>query len=334
MTAPITRSRPGNKSLENIVRTDERYGKDGLWLGPRGRDYGELLENPKPYQIANLYPDQNSSYWIAGLELPRGGTLVIRGRYPYARYFQFALYLPDKGLGSFTATGEALVDHEIRPDDGSVNPFVPGALRLGEMRDYTLRIVAEDAPARKEDREPNTLYAGRAGRLQMVYRVYLPDVKRDGSGDVGLPRYEVELGDGTTLSAEEVRDRLNRPLAEIPAGFTLEQWQALKNAPDNDPELKPETTPARDPCVIERYFSNEYNFIGVFKPPAVRAKMSARVATGFGGDPVTLFMFAWISRRFGRVLVIRGKMSLSRSRSYFPTMNGFLTLQVRSEVGA
>jgi len=28
--------RPGNKSLENIVRTDERYGHDGLFQGPRG----------------------------------------------------------------------------------------------------------------------------------------------------------------------------------------------------------------------------------------------------------------------------------------------------------
>lgn len=53
MTAP---KRVGNKSFENVVRTDERYGHDGLWLGPRGRDYGALLEHPKPYQIANLCP--------------------------------------------------------------------------------------------------------------------------------------------------------------------------------------------------------------------------------------------------------------------------------------
>jgi len=45
--------RLGNKSFENVVRTDERYGHDGFWLGPRGRDYGAWLEHPKPYQIAN-----------------------------------------------------------------------------------------------------------------------------------------------------------------------------------------------------------------------------------------------------------------------------------------
>ena len=107
MTAP---KRPGNKSFENVVRTDERYGHDGLLLGPRGRDYGALLEHPKLYQIANLYPDQNSSYWLATIQLPPGGTLIFRGRYPYARYFQYALYRPDP-LGSFTATSEAAVDH-------------------------------------------------------------------------------------------------------------------------------------------------------------------------------------------------------------------------------
>jgi hypothetical protein len=299
--------RPGNKSFENVVRTDERYGSDGLWLGPRGRDYGEMLKHPKPYQIANLYPDQNSSYWLAGLKLPRGSTLVLRGRYPYGRYCQFALYRPDP-LGSYTATGEAVVDHHIQPDQGSVNPFVPGASRLGKKRDYTVRIVAEEAPEHEEDRKPNTLYAGDDGDFQMVYRVYLPDVNCDGSGDVGLPKYEVELADGTTLSADEVRKQLNRPMSEVASGMTLEQWQELKDAPDNDPALKPETTPARDPAVVERYFSNEYNLIGVFKPPQVRAKMSAKVATGFGGDPVTLFMFAWVSRKFGPVLVIRGKM--------------------------
>jgi len=300
--------RPGNKSLENIVRTDERYGHDGLWLGPRGRDYGRLLEHPKPYQHANLYPDQNSSYWMATLQLPSGSTLVLRGRYPYGRYFQFALYRPDP-LGSFTATSEAVVDHEIEPNEGSVNPYVPGAPRLLDARDYTLRIVTEDSPARREDRKRNTLYAGNDGYIMMVYRVYLPDVNRDGSGDVGLPKYEVELADGTTLSADEVRNQLNRPMSQgVASGMTVEQWRGLCHAPDNDPELKLETTPARNPPAVERYFNNRYNIFGVFKPKDVRATMSPKAETGFGGDPVTLFMMAWVSRRFGPVLVIRGKM--------------------------
>ena len=300
--------RPGNKSFENVVRTDERYGHDGFWLGPRGRDYGALLEHPKPYQIANLYPDQNASYWIAQFELPVGATLILYGRFPYCRYISFALYRPDP-LGSFTATSEAIVDHHIAPDTGTVNPFVPGNPRLGDKRDYTVRILGEEAPEREEDRKPNTLYAGTQGLLQMAYRVYLPDVGRDGSGDIGLPRYEAVLTDGSRLSAVEVREQLNRPMSEgIKSGMTVEQWRALCNAPDNDPELKPESAPARNPPVMERFFNSEYNFVGVFKPKEVRAKLSQKVETGFGGDPVTLYLFSWVSRAFGPVLVLRGKM--------------------------
>jgi hypothetical protein len=308
MTTSDAPRRPGNKSLENIVRTDERYGHDEVWLGPRGRDYGSRLEHPRPYQIANLYPDQNSSYWIGTLKLPRGSTLILRGEFPHSRYCQFALYRPDP-LGNYTATGELLVDYQIKADKGSINPFKPGANRRSERRSYAVRIVAQDAPARPKDRKPNTMYAGKAGEMQMVYRIYLPDAGRDGSGDVGLPEYEVKLANGKRLSAEQVRKKLNRPLSKgIPPGMSVEKWRALCNGPDSDPALKPETTPARPQPVVERYFSNEYNLIGVFKRPEERAKIPVKVATGFGGDPLTLFMFAWVSRKFGPVLVMRGKM--------------------------
>jgi hypothetical protein len=90
--------------------------------------------------------------------------------------------------------------------------------------------------------------------------------------------------------------------------MTAGQWRGLCNAPDNDPELRPETTPARNPPVLERYFNNKWNLFGVFKSPADRAKIPSHVETGFGGDPVTLFMMAFVSRLFGPVLVIRGKM--------------------------
>ncbi len=314
MTRP---KRIGDKSFENVVRTDERYGHDGFWLGPRGRDYGALLEHPKPYQIANLYPDSNASYWIAQFELPPGATLNLHGRFPYCRYTSFALYRPDP-LGSFTATSEAIVDHEIEPDPGSVNPFVPRNPRLGDKRDYTVHIVGEEAPARKEDRKPNTLYAGTQGLLQMAYRVYLPDVGCDGSGGVGLPTYDAELPrehklrdllKKHKLSREEVLEHLNRPMSQgIQAGMTVEDWRKLVGAPDNDPELKPESAPARNPPVVERYVNNAYSFVGVFKSKEARAKLPHKIETGFGGDPVTLYMLSWVSRAFGPVLVLRGKM--------------------------
>ena len=68
-------------------------------------------------------------------------------------------------MGSFTATSEAVMDNQIAPDEGSVNPFVPGAPRLGERREYTLRIVAEDAPA-AERRQSSQHALRRCGRVR------------------------------------------------------------------------------------------------------------------------------------------------------------------------
>src|SRR5215471_2250552 len=82
--------RPGGKTRETVLETDELYGQDGLRLGPRGRDYGVMLPHPRPYQHANLCPDPNSSCWVAFLEMPEGSVLNIRGRYPYGRSFQLA----------------------------------------------------------------------------------------------------------------------------------------------------------------------------------------------------------------------------------------------------
>jgi hypothetical protein len=302
--------RPGSKTPEVVLKTDELYGNDPLLLGPRGRDYGMMLPNPKPYQHANLYPDPNSSYWFGVLEMPEGSVLTFKGRYPHARYFQVALYRADPEMGGFTATGEKFEDHHIEPDSGSVNPFVPGSDRNVEKRGYTLRIANLDPPADEADREPNTLYAGTGRQWQFVYRVYQPDQGCLGDGGVGLPTYTATLADGTDLSAEEVCEQFNRPLTGgIAPGMPVERWRALCAAPDNDPELEPETTPARNPPLLERYFNNAYNLVGVFKPQDVREeKFPAKIETGFGGDPETVFLMGFLSRAFGPVIVIRGKM--------------------------
>ena len=300
--------RLGDWSLKDIIRTNDLYGKDGFWLGPRGRDDGNRLPDPKPYQHANLYPDRNASYWFGLAKLPKGTELTLRGKYPYARYFQLAVYrqTPD---GQVESTDQWLADEMIKPDKGSSNPFAPSANRYAEPRSYTVRIVAEDVPPDPARRAPNTLYTGAAGDLTLIYRVYLPDIGRDGSGDTGLPSYEAKLPDGKVLPAKEVVKQLGIPFkAQVPAGMTVEQWRALKKAPDNDPALKAATAPARNPPVWEKYINNEYTLIGVFKTPEARAKLSQKILTGLGGDPKTQYLMCFVNRKFRPVLVVRGKM--------------------------
>jgi hypothetical protein len=192
-------TRFGDKSLENIVRTDERYGHDGVFQGPRGWSYWNHLEYPKPIQNPNLWPDTQSTYFLGRLELPAGSVMTMDFSYPQARYFQFALYRWERN--TFVAA-DAIAGPEIEPKPGSTNPFRVGANRLAERRDFKLRIVADDAPMAPDKRAPNTVYAGKdGGEIEGVIRIYLSDQGRDGSGwgpadasygSRGFPTYSAE----------------------------------------------------------------------------------------------------------------------------------------------
>src|SRR5260370_38099125 len=62
----------GDLPLGAVIRTDERYGRDALFQGPRGWDYWNLLGNPKPDQDPHLCPARRPAYFIAQLKMPPG----------------------------------------------------------------------------------------------------------------------------------------------------------------------------------------------------------------------------------------------------------------------
>jgi hypothetical protein len=306
----------GDKSLENFIRTDTRYGHDGLFHGPRGWGYWHYLEYPQPIQNPNLWPDMQSTYFIGRLALPEGAMLQLNYTYPRARYFQFALYKQEHG--TFVSIGEALEGPQIDPDPGSTNPFRVGANRLTDKRNFTLRIVAESAPADPKQRASNTLYAGReGGELMFVNRAYLSDQGSDGAGwgsadtpsrGPGLPTYTGTLADGTTLSAAEVLKQFGRPMPAPKPPVSAEQWEMLVHAKGNDPALDPATAPARKEPRWEKYWNIQYSLLGAFKTPEERAKIPYASAIDGGGDPETQYMLVQLSRKFGPVYVMRGKM--------------------------
>ena len=309
--------RLGDKSLENIIRTDERYGHDGLFKGPRGWGYWNHLENPKPIQNPNLWPDVSSTYFFSQMAMPPGSIVTLRTAYPRARYFQFQLYRAERN--TFVAIGEAFAGHEIEPDPGSSNPFRVGANRLAEPRDFTLRLRAVDAPADPKLREKNTLYAGHdGGELQGVIRIYLSDQGSDGAGwgpasspfaGRGLPSYEATLVDGTRLSAEEVVRRFARPMeGNTKPPFTPEQWMGVVHAKDNDPSLDPMTAPARKDAIWEKFWTIRYSVLGAFRTPEERDKIPYAGAMEGGGEGP--YLITYLSRRFGPVYVMRGKMPI------------------------
>jgi hypothetical protein len=184
-------------------------------------------------------------------------------------------------------------------------------------RNFTIHVLAEEAPKDAAGRAANTLYIGRGGNdIQAVIRIYLADQDRDGTGwglantpfaGRGLPSYEATLADGKTLSAEQVVQRFVKPIVgETAQPLTLEQWVQLVNAKDNDPEMSPQTAPAHNPPRWENFWPIAYSVVGAFKPPAERAKIRWEGAMEGGGEGP--YIFTYLSRKFGPVYVMRGKM--------------------------
>ena len=306
----------GDKSIENIVRTDTRYGHDGLFQGPRGWGYWNQLEYPRPIQNPNLWPDMQSTYFIGRLALPAGATLTLNYTFPRARFFQFALYKQENN--TFVSIGEDLEGPQIEPDPGSTNPFRVGANRLGDKRAFKLHIVAKELPKDKAQRAINTLYVGNGGGdLQFVNRAYLSDQDSDGAGwgsadtpraGPGLPTYTGTLADGTQLSSAEVVKRFVRPMAAPTQPVSAAQWEQVVEATTNDPALDPATAPARKVPRWEKYWNIKYSILGSFKTPEEQAKIPYAGPIDGGGSPSTEYMFIQLSRKFGPLYVMRAKM--------------------------
>jgi hypothetical protein len=303
------------KPLGNVIRTDDRYGHDGLFQGPRGWVYWNFLERPRPIQNPNLWPDMQSTYFIGWFALPAGSSLTLHGRFPYARFFQFALYKWERE--TFVAIGESFRGPHMEPDPGSTNPFGVGAHRLAPHRDYTLRVLAEEPPKDPARRAKNTLYVGRDGaEIEGVIRIYLADQDRDGAGwgppdapspERGFPTYEAVLADGTKLTAEQVVKQFAKPITgETKPPLTADQWVKLVHGKDNDPTLSPETAPAHNPPRWEKFWTMAYSVVGVFKTPGERAKIRWEGAMEGGGEGP--YLVTYLSRKYGPVYVMHGKM--------------------------
>lgn len=307
--------RVGDKSLENVIRTDERYGHDGLFQGPRGWDYWNYLEHPKPIQDPDLWPDMQSTYFVGRLVMPSSSTLTLHFQYPHARYFEFALYKAERN--TFVAL-ESLSGQEIKPDEGSTNPFLVGANRLAENRNFTIKVVAQDAPKDTASRAKHTVYAGSGNaEVNALIRIYLSDEGYDGAGwgpatspSAGVfPTYELTLADGTKISAEQIARQYARPVeAKLKTPFDVQQWEGLVHAKTNDPTLNPATAPARKDPRWVKFWTLKYSVVGAFKTPQEQAQMPYQGAMEGGGDPATQYMIVYLSRKFGPIYVMRAKM--------------------------
>ncbi|MER5203232.1 hypothetical protein [Streptomyces sp. NPDC002825] len=266
-----------------------------FWFGPTGR----VDDSDDNY----AFPDSGARYWGAVLTLPKGARLTFEHEFAHARYQSLNSY-----NNTTHAPTDALNDISTAPDEGSRNPYLPGAKRHGNhKRAYTATLLGEQPPADPDDRAPNTLYAGVPGQqeLTLLYRVYLPDRDRDATGGVGLPRPRLHLADGTTLTGTDVcaavqaeeRDKI--PVTNLP----LKSYRALREQPG-----KPVGFPAEPKPVWRTFFNPAFNLACVYQGKCTGSPVKTG---GQYSNKDNEYVSTYVSRAFGDVLVLRGKLPVT-----------------------
>jgi hypothetical protein len=183
--------------------------------------------------IYNGLPDPNVTYLYLGTPLaPFGSKLVIEGEFPHARFFSFQFSPPLNGreyyaqrmLGSAEVS---IVDADIEPLPGHINPYRVGANRNAPNRRYRLEVDlakgdplalnrgAHQHPYRGSQRRVAAMlsYQGPYGFKTLAQtpiqgggpwdlgavwvRIYAPDQNKGAYGGVPLPRVWFELPNGS-----------------------------------------------------------------------------------------------------------------------------------------
>lgn len=244
------------------------------------------------------FPDESAHYWgTVASGIPETGV-VVRGRYPRARYFSLQTY------SASLAAYDVLTDREIEPSRGR-NPFVkPGRLDRRPHRGgrWEVRIFPGEAPAKPRS---NTMYTGSTRgapnlAATVLYRIYTPDDPSDPEGGVGLPTVNpvAEDAEGPVLAGCSITPLLPE------TGFNELVQQT--NWPDGA------TVPTRnvtDPPTWKKFFG----FGSAIADQLGASQLGPTVdgALGDGGFFNNLdnsYMTATIGRDLGGVVVLRAKM--------------------------
>jgi hypothetical protein len=309
--------RKGDVSAGTTIRTDERYNKDTLFKGPRGWIYWNYLANPQGYQNPNLWPDKRPTYLFGEMNIPAGADLTVHGRFPHVRFFNFSIYLFERNT-FVNADGGSIDGYDMEPDPGSTNPYREGADRDASNRNFTIHIIAKDAPANPAERAKNTVYIGDKDQTIFAgFRMYVSDKGYDGTGwgpgDVPSHAgpgytYEAMLADGTRLSEAGANKRFGKAMRSATPPITSDEWYKLVNNKNNNPCMTPATAPACPDTQFRLFTGMKDTVEGAFMKPEERAKIPKPKSLGGGANASTAYMYDYLSRKFGPVYVFQAKL--------------------------
>ncbi|WP_406100848.1 hypothetical protein OG698_01030 [Streptomyces sp. NBC_01003] len=267
---------------------------DCLWQGPAG-----MVDDPAQNYA---FPDAGARYWSAQLTLPTGARLTFDGAYAHARYQSLNSY----DMATHAPT-DALDDISTRPDPGSSNPYLPGARRAHDAhRSYHVAVLGDPAPSNPAQRAGNTLYAGVAGQTKMalIYRVYLPDRGRDATGGAGLPRPTLHLADGSTVTGPALCQAVEASRNRLPlTTLALQSYLALRDQPG-----RPTGFPAAARPVWHTFYNPAFSLACVYQGACDGTP--ARTGGQYSNRD-NQYVAGYVSRAFGNVLVLRGRLPVT-----------------------
>jgi len=252
-----------------------------------------------PDTVNVLFPDSSAQYWSAHYTAVPGTRIRIDGVYPHSRYMSWNLY--DPILRPFAKQS----DFELQPDPGSSNPFLPGADRTTPtgQRHYTLFITFSpgDHPG------PNTIYVDPSQHPSGVftYRIYVPDQGLDAAGGVGLPQvtWESTSSTGPPPASSPCQN------AEKPSSNTVTGIYGGLAGADTGPPY-----PGRNPPVWHKFVNLCQsgadmlfdNSLGDQLPDGP-SPCSNFGSGGFLSNLDNAYVYAFLSRGFGPIVVFRGR---------------------------
>jgi hypothetical protein len=247
-----------------------------------------------PDTVNTLFPDDSAQYWSSRYTAVPGTRIRISGEYPHTRYMSWNIY--DPALRPF----DHFADVQLVPDAGSTNPFLPGALRYAYPRHYTMFIEFTPKPAAPA---PNTIYVDPTAnpRGLFTYRTYIPDRGFKSDGGVGLPHVEWE---GVPAGGPDCSH------TEKPTTSTVTDTYPTIDGPPTGPPYPGRANPVWrkfvNLCVSgdDLLFDNEP---GDNLDSGGESPCGNFGSGGFLSNMDNAYVYSFISRGFGPVLVFRGK---------------------------
>jgi len=157
------------------------------------------IRKAQPIDMSNVhhsFPDPNCTY-ITDLKmiLPFGHKMVIEGEFPHCRFFSIQATPPfDTDVYHYGYAGEGevpLVDVDITPKSGHVNPFRVGANRNAKKRSYRVEFTAKKGSTWDLNKASRPPYRQRSNHRYITGITYLGPW-----GDPGWVRNYKSLGAG------------------------------------------------------------------------------------------------------------------------------------------